>query len=496
MLSVEAVRLSFELAASAYDMGVESWLDAGWTDVSIQVDNHLRSGITKASLRQTKQYLKNTWFIYKSKWDLIQLNPVSQLRSAMRQRRQSDTGKALIMIHPSPQPGRFVVAIGFMGTGRRFYDWFSNFRMTSDGGFHKGFLQLARQLEENEPFILFPQTAQALGLEKLSLRDILEECRRPDSRFDIWMAGHSQGGAVMQMWTYLKIQEDGVLPARLTGYGFASPTVAGSTVLPDPAAYPLYHILNSDDYVPRVGARVHLGVGLVYPSGDALRKACYGWAQTPQAVHHRALMRRLTRRIVDAPTCIESGLAYLELIMEQPHEKVEEELSSLQGKFSAMKRLLEAADKRQGDLLRFIRRHAMSAYESMTGHPIDMALITGLKIEMEAVAREISIPEMNKALQELMIWPHALTGKGGRPGTYSYIVLTGVQELHPFIWQSGEPPMRLWLEAVQEAALEEAGRIPLEQGAQPLRNKRLSPAHRRPMPRRHQGYSSRRRRSS
>lgn len=35
---------------------------------------------------------------------------------------------------------------------------------------------------------------------------------------------HSQGGAVMQVWVYHKMLEDGVLPQNLLGYGFASPS--------------------------------------------------------------------------------------------------------------------------------------------------------------------------------------------------------------------------------------------------------------------------------
>ncbi|MBQ8537246.1 MAG: hypothetical protein IJ461_07595, partial [Clostridia bacterium] len=458
------------------------------TDISIQVDNRLHSGIARVSPHRTRDYLKNAWSIYKAKRDLRQRNPVSQLRSAMRQKEQSDTGKVLVMLHHLEQEGYYVAAIGFMGTGKRFYDWFSNFRMTSDGGFHKGFLQLARQFEENEAQILFPQTAQELGVEKLSLRDILEECRRPDSRFRIWMAGHSQGGAVMQMWTHLKIHEDGVLPAHLTGYGFASPTVASSTVLADPAAYPLYHVINSDDLVPRMGARIHMGMGLSYPSGPRIRENCYGWSMGPEAVTNRALMRRITRRMVDAPSCLESALAFVELMAEQPTERLDDTLATLQARFNAVKRLLLAADRREEDLIRFIKRHAAYAYRSMTGKPMDMALVARLKADMEAVEAQIGFNEMSRSLQELMTWSHALVGKGGRAGPYRYIVNEGVGMLEPFIWQSGAEPMRLWLEKTEEAP---ARSLPPEGVA--LWNKHLPKARRRQPPRRHHGYLSRRR---
>ena len=37
-LSVEALRLSAELARSTYSMSVDRWVQAGWRDVTIQVD--------------------------------------------------------------------------------------------------------------------------------------------------------------------------------------------------------------------------------------------------------------------------------------------------------------------------------------------------------------------------------------------------------------------------------------------------------------------------
>ena len=37
-VSVEAMRMSAELAAATYHMEIERWLQAGWRDVTIQVD--------------------------------------------------------------------------------------------------------------------------------------------------------------------------------------------------------------------------------------------------------------------------------------------------------------------------------------------------------------------------------------------------------------------------------------------------------------------------
>ena len=62
----------------------------------------------------------------------------------------------------------------------------------------------------------------------------------------------------MQVWAYHKLHEDGVLPHHLLGYGFASPTAFEGRAVPKPSAYPLYHVLNGDDLVPRMGAQIRV----------------------------------------------------------------------------------------------------------------------------------------------------------------------------------------------------------------------------------------------
>ena len=185
-VSVEAMRMSAELASATYQMDIEPWLQAGWRDVTIQVDNDLVTDFIPSHRAGAMQKLTATWRMHRVRSKLRQRNPLGQMAGALRQIKGSDTGKALVMIHPAAL-GRYVVAVSFMGTGSRFYDWFSNFRMSSEDGVHRGFLQLARQFEGNEDHILFPVTARELGLEKLTLRNILEEAAHPDSRFTLIM---------------------------------------------------------------------------------------------------------------------------------------------------------------------------------------------------------------------------------------------------------------------------------------------------------------------
>ena len=163
-LSEEALCMSAELASAAYGMAIEPWVEAGWRDVTIQVDGELTA-------LPPNNPLSAEWRKY---WVRARLKPVSALGQMLGALRLSSsnntTGKAVVMLHPALD-GRYVVAVGFMGTGSRFYDWFSNFRMTTQDGMHRGFLELARQFEANEEKISFPETAEELGLEKLTLRE-------------------------------------------------------------------------------------------------------------------------------------------------------------------------------------------------------------------------------------------------------------------------------------------------------------------------------------
>ena len=112
----------------------------------------------------------------------------------------------------------------------------------------------------------------------------------------------------------------------MTGYGFASPTVATGRLVQDPAAYPLYHILNSDDMVPRMGALLHLGLCLEYPADDDFRERCYDLSPLPADVAARLALAPYQRAMVNTPSILLYSTAFLQCMAE---EKGEEGLNSL-----------------------------------------------------------------------------------------------------------------------------------------------------------------------
>ena len=432
--SREAAELSLELASMAYTLDLDPWAEAGWNDFSIQIDDTLQSGLTHGASADGERMraLINALKVRRAKAALRERNPVSQVMSALRQRERSDTIKAVCMMHPLPE-GRFLLAIGFMGTGKRFYDWISNFRFTTEEGFHKGFYQLCTYFEQGAESIVFPATAQALGLEKLTLGEVLSEMKSLSSRFRLWMAGHSQGGAVMQVFCHRLMTDWGVLAQNMTGYGFASPTVATGRLVHDPAAYPLYHILNSDDMVPRMGALLHLGLCLEYPADDDFRERYYDLSPLPADVAARLALAPYQRAMVDTPTILMYGTAFFQCLAE---EKGEEGLASLLDRkwaIPAVDRMLQAAGGKAMDLLDRLIENAQNGHAALTGRPMDEQALAALRDRMRPVVHAFPFRRLMGAVLAYCMPPHHLVHRQ-QDGAYAVIVKDGLKRLRPFVW--------------------------------------------------------------
>ena len=79
-LSVEAVQMSARLAAATYHMEVDPWLQAGWRDVTIQVDGALTDGIESPSgEKNAVQRLAAAWKLHRVRQRIRQRNPLGQV---------------------------------------------------------------------------------------------------------------------------------------------------------------------------------------------------------------------------------------------------------------------------------------------------------------------------------------------------------------------------------------------------------------------------------
>ena len=433
-ISVEAAQLSAKLAEATYSMDIEKWLRAGWQDATILVDGEL------TPIRRNESWLGKQLRERRLHAKLHQHGTLGEVLGTLRQVGESDTCKAVVMAHPAPE-GRWIVAVSFMGTGARLYDWVSNFRMTSQEGVHRGFLQLTRQFERCEARITFPEMAQALGLRSLTLRQVLEEMQHPGSRFTLWLSGHSQGGALVQVYAHRKMHEDRVMARNIIGYGFASPSVMTGTAVGNPAAYPLYHICNSDDVVPRCGAQVHLGVCLTYQTDETLRARCYHWPMDSLSVHARVCAEPILAQMTDTAACIESAVACLNVISKGTAADVWNVLG-LSGSFPLGR---VVATTEVDAVLRSARRHLAMAYQSITGRALDQDRVAEFMAQIRGAARQVGLRAFGAALRQWMGASHSMSSSlpDGRVGAYQYIVKNCMEQLIPSCWLAGDPPIRL-----------------------------------------------------
>lgn len=471
--SREACGLSLELARMAYTLEVEPWMQAGWDDISIQIDNDLHTGLGTGGEKDALQAVKTTGKLYLAKAALQDRIDLRHLMAGLRQEDGSDTAKAVIMLHPL-ENGGYLTAIGFMGTGKRINDWLSNLRLSTEAGFHKGFYGLSSHFEQSLGRIRFPAAAARLGLEELTLKDILEEMRSPASRFRLWMAGHSQGSAVMQVFAHRLITAMGVLPQNMVGYGFASPTVATGRLLYDPASYPLYHILNEEDMVTKVGAMVHLGLCLEHPASPQLRREAYHQDGSVEETPAFSLLSRLSAEVEDGPSALLFSHAFFEGLretLETDREDAPERnpIASLWGQ------AVNYAGKTAVGWLDNLLEYMEKSYLNLTERPFPREGRHEELVQLFAAAvKEHGIRTLLDAWTELLVPPHRIV-KDDKDGAYAHIVKRGIHALRPFIWvkQPGGLPLRRYA----EAAMDEGKPVGLHTAARRKKSLRHAPRY-------------------
>lgn len=431
------LRSSLMLAHMTYTLDILPWLQNGWRDFSFQVDDTLESGSLHISAQGDADFLRlaNLDRMQRAQHALNNRNPLTRIMAALRQVERSDTVKAVCMMHPLPG-GRQLLAIGFMGTGRQPYDWISNMRMGLEDGFHQGFLQLCRRFEQEGENIRFPETALQLGLEKLTLADVLKELRRPDSRFRLWMAGHSQGAAVMQIYTHHLISGQGVHPANLCGVGFASPTVAADGIIPRPWAYPLWHVRNSDDVIGRVGARAHLGRCLDFCADGAFRTRSYQLSGLPAYGECRRWMVPFLASMRDNAGVLLSLTALLICVAQEKGEDVLNAFSDLCRQLPGMARALPAAGSHAQGPVQYLTNRQKRIYREQTGQPMPEKQLAERIDALRPYVRRTPLRRMLAVMAECLLQPHQLSEDDpAAPGAYSLIVREHAHRLAQSRWE-------------------------------------------------------------
>jgi len=338
--SMAGTQFGLELAQLAYDFQTEPWISAGWTDIAIQVDRRLLSGISAPEEGGDWRTMVINGLVPRVARRLRMMsNPITQVRGLKNESLLYDTGKAITLLKPLPG-GRFAVAIGFSGTGRRPQDWVSNTRFGHPDKLHAGFEYLSELYHGNAEEILFPTAAKALKKESLSLRDVIAECHREDSRFTLVLSGHSQGAAVLQVWTYKRLQE-GMKEPNIKGMGFACPMVA-SGMDASQRACPLALFVNNDDIFTRVGLREHLGRVWAFTPDAAFRRQSYGKAWEDPFIRE---MLGILNHVRDIDQALITMLGFLEALETVPRKEAGMALAHFIHAIMAPKWLPLAEDK-------------------------------------------------------------------------------------------------------------------------------------------------------
>lgn len=433
------VRTALELAATAYDLETTPWEQAGWTDMSAQVDRKLY-GASEDEPEQKAGILHRLYgglakplgkrreergAIARAREDLRKPGVLSQLIAALSAQKRADTGKVLVMARQAA-PGRHVIALGFMGTGKRILDWAANFRMSAEEGMHKGFLHLTRQFERNAGRILLPDTARALNLPRLTLAEVLEDIRGADTPFRLFLAGHSQGAAVMQIWTHRRMEE-GCDAKHIAGYGFASPTVA---IASDAGArgYPLVHLINTDDYMPRVGARTHLGACYYYEPTSGFRSLHYNLNNDDDARLARSSVESLMRLVRGTESCMLFFAALMRALRGLPDDALGELFAVLSIHLPG--RVLSAADVRVRGFMQSMETRLRNEYRARVGVPMPGKRVRALSADMARDMGRLGISAWARAFMTLLGAPHTLVRKKGLgDAPYTAIAADGLSRL-------------------------------------------------------------------
>ncbi|MHB1484941.1 MAG: lipase family protein [Saccharofermentanales bacterium] len=243
---------SLSFSKAAYNMHILPFISDGWLDYTMVYEGRILSKADDWNIEPTRR---------------------KQLASSIKQLINTQSAKAVIMGRTlSDQTA--VVNITFTGT-KHTADWLNNFKVGVSNKLHKGFYELAAQFDAITEQIRLPLLAGMMGMDGLTLTQVFEEAKKPGSRFRIWITGHSQGGALTQVYIAEFLMKKGVLPENIIGYSFASPSVATAHYCERPGDFPVYNINNADDFATHVGSALRLGMDLMFYPDEEFRRQNY-----------------------------------------------------------------------------------------------------------------------------------------------------------------------------------------------------------------------------
>lgn len=426
-LTRPAACLSLELAYTAYTMDLTDWIGAGWSDFSLLADGELMTGedlngpstplgeLTRG-VRQTLTHLHVTM-----------RDPITQYLGLKRQQDESKSAcKAVVMTRRLG--AYYVIGVGFMGTGKRVFDWIPNLRIKPENGYHAGFYRLTEDFLAEAGRIRFDGIARETGKPELTLGDILADLKNPRSRFRLWVCGHSQGAALTQILLD-RLTADGVPASFVRGYGFASPSVLDAG-RPDAAGAPVFHILNADDLVPRAGLSAHLGRCWLFTPSQTQRAFLYRDEWTAPCFQE---MFRFSRQAGGTADMLLFSLAALRIVTGQSADTLRKLLSGAD--LSVLPEWLRPADDFGIPALQRLEAQLEEQYLAVSGESdLPEVRIGMIRSRYEImIGRYGLIPWLHACVRTISL-PHRLCANPAKektPAAYQYIVTECFGALRP-----------------------------------------------------------------
>lgn len=165
---------------------------------------------------------------------------------------------------------KHAIAIAFRGT-QDLSDLLTDgfFIALDEDWLHVGFALNARDMYKN----ISEQISFTVDGKSITLSQIFTEMQEENSDYCMLVAGHSLGGALVDVFVGHELYEAGVHPSNVVGYAFA-PAKSASTFYDYPYSN-IFNIINEDDIIPYVGADTHIGTNFYYAPDDTFREAYY-----------------------------------------------------------------------------------------------------------------------------------------------------------------------------------------------------------------------------
>ena len=424
----QAVQFAFALCSFSYSFHLDPFENNGWTDFSIISSGEIMGGDQlnegkKGAISGLFSDVKQLWASKKAK----NFNIFSQVKDFRQSKEEKETLRAVLM--GKEENEKYVISIGFSGTSKRLYEWVDNFKMSVHDGLHQGFYELNKELMHLLPDISFPTLAKKMGRPSLTMQDVVNEMKKDDCPFRLVCAGHSRGGAIMQIFFYTLLKE-GVLPKYIGGIGFASPSVA-QYALCAPSPFPLLHVQHADDLTSRVGCEKHFGQELIYKSTVEEKKLFYKESIDEPIFRHMLLLMHQSRNTSDM---LLLTIAYFQALIELDAEGLGALVDSpLRHIFPDS--WIQKLDQKLDGLLKNLQKHFINAYYDIEEKPFRYNVKFDFFLAMHRKAHKEygALPYMS-AFNNAFLSPHKLnytTGNTQNIAPYFYIVQNRLNRLIP-----------------------------------------------------------------